>query len=105
MSSYEIKFRTGTAPEAIAAPHGLPGLPRAPDDTALIGQAQAGDWKAFVEVSSHYDRSILALALRLTRSEREARDLFQQALVETYRELRTFRFQCSFYLWIHQIVA
>ena len=106
MRSFEVKFRTGTAPEAMTASQGaIPGLPYAPDDAALIRQAQAGHWEAFAEVASRYDRAILALALRLAHSEREARDLFQKALLQTYRELRSYRFQCSFYLWIYRIAA
>jgi len=105
MRSVEAKLRTGGSTDGTA---GLrPGFPGryAADDTALIRQAQAGRWEAFLEVASHYDRSILALALRLTGSERQARSLFQQALLESYRELRHYRFQCSFYLWIYRNVA
>lgn len=102
MASLEAKFRTGTA----TGPHsGFASLPYTMDDTALIRQAQAGHWQAFAEVASHYDSAILALALRLTGSEREARELFQQALLQSYRELRNYRFHCSFYLWIYRIVA
>lgn len=75
------------------------------DETVLIRQAQAGGWEAFIELTSHYDSPILALALRLTNSEREARELFQRAFVRAYRELRNYRFQCSFYLWIYRIVV
>jgi len=105
MRSVEAKLRTaGTTHGAAGLGPGLAGH-YAADDTALIRQAQAGRWEAFLEVASHYDRSILALALRLTGSEREARSLFQQALVESYRQLRHYRFQCSFYLWIYGNVA
>lgn len=104
MSSLEVKFR----PDASAgstAHRGLPIRTDADDDARLIRHAQAGRWEAFAEVASHYDRAILALALRLTGSEREARELFQQAMVRAYRELAGYRFQCSFYLWIYRIVA
>jgi RNA polymerase sigma-70 factor (ECF subfamily) len=104
MSSLEVKFR----PDASAgstAHRGLPIRADADDDARLIRRAQAGRWEAFAEVAGHYDRAILALALRLTGSEREARELFQQALVRAYRELGGYRFQCSFYLWIYRIVA
>ena len=103
MGSVEAKLRTGTA-AATAAPHPS-GLAYVPDDTMLIRRAQAGHWEAFAQLATYYDRSILALALRITGSEREARDLFQGALLQAYRELRNYRFQCSFYLWIYRIVA
>ena len=103
MGSVEAKFRIGTA-TAPAGPHSA-GAAYVPDDTLLIRKAQAGHWEAFAQLASHYDRSILALALRITGSEREARDLVQGALLQAYRELRHYRFQCSFYLWIYRVVA
>ena len=104
MASLEAKFRTGAAGVPATAPHPA-SLSYVPDDTLLIRRAQAGHWGAFAELASRYDHSILALALRITGSEREARDLFQGALLQAYRELRNYRFQCSFYLWIYRVVV
>jgi len=75
------------------------------DESSLIREARSGSWEAFAELTTHYDRSVLALALHLTDSEREARELFRNALVTAYRELPGYRFQCTFYLWIYRIVA
>jgi len=75
------------------------------DESFLIRQARSGSWEAFAELSTHYDRTVLTLALRLTDSERDARELFRKAFVNAYRELPSYRFQCTFYLWIHRIVA
>lgn len=75
------------------------------DENSLIRQARGGRWEAFAELASHYDCSVLALGLRLAGSEHEARELFQKAFVTAYRELPSYRFQCSFYLWVHRIVA
>jgi RNA polymerase sigma-70 factor (ECF subfamily) len=110
MPSAGLKLRAGTAGKAevrISSP-GISHLrerTESSDDAGLIRQAQAGRWEAFAELASHYDAAILALALRLTGSEREARELFQAAFVKAYRELRSYRFQCSFYLWLYRIVA
>src|SRR5262249_2395891 len=76
-----------------------------PDETLLIHQAQAGRWDAFAELAGHYDAPILALALRLTGSEREASRLFQTIFTRAYEDLRGYRFRCSFYLWIYRIVV
>jgi len=106
MPSLEVKFRGNAAAGSEANRQGgFASIAYSGDDTVLIRQAQAGQWEAFAEVTSHYDRAILALALRLTESERDARELFQQALLQAYRELRNYRFQCSFYLWIYRVVA
>jgi len=75
------------------------------DESALIREARSGSWEAFAELTTYYDRAVLALALHLTDSEREARELFRNAFVTAYRELPSYRFQCTFYLWIYRIVA
>lgn len=108
MSSADLKLRShqtgGSQAVAVPRPH-FADRANSSSDADLIRQAQAGRWEAFAELASHYDSSILALTLRLGRSEREARDLFQAALVNAYQELRSYHFQCSFYLWIYRIVA
>src|SRR5215470_18452311 len=76
-----------------------------PDEILLIHQAQAGRWDAFAELAGHYDAPILALALRVTGSEREASKLFQVIFSRAYEELRGYRFRCSFYFSIYRIVA
>jgi len=75
------------------------------DEALLIREARSGSWEAFAELTTHYDRSVLALALHLTDSDREATELFRKAFVTAYRELPRYGFQCSFYLWIYRIVA
>lgn len=71
----------------------------------LIRQAQTGRWESFAELATHYDSPVLALALRVTGNERDARELFQASFARAYRELRSYRFHCSFYLWIYRIVV
>ena len=82
-----------------------PTIAHRAEEGLLIRQAQAGRWESFAELASHYDSPLLALALRLAGSEREARELFQEAFVRAYRELKSYRFQCSFYLWIYRIAV
>src|SRR5438270_2965068 len=75
------------------------------DDNALIREAQRGNRAAFEELVRHYDQAVLRLALRLTGSESDAQDIFQDAFLKAYRNLGSFRFECSFYTWIYRIVT
>ena len=75
------------------------------DDTVLVRQAQRGDTAAFEELIRHYDQAILCFALHLTRSQQDARDIYQESLLRAYSNLPLFRFECSFYTWIFRIVA
>ncbi len=76
-----------------------------PTDVALIRAAQQGDHDAFEELVRLYDQSVLRLALNLLRSEEDARDAYQEAFLKAYRNLGSFRFECSFHTWLYRIVT
>jgi len=75
------------------------------DDTLLIRQAQMGDATAFEELVRQYDRAVLRLAVHLTGSQEDGRDIYQEAFLRAYINLASFRFECSFYTWIYRIVT
>jgi len=75
------------------------------NDAELIRAAQQGDRAAFEELVRLYDQPVLRLALHLTGSEHEAKDIYQEAFLKAYRNLGSFRFECSFYTWIYRIVT
>jgi RNA polymerase sigma-70 factor, ECF subfamily len=80
-----------------------PGL--AMDETALIRAAQGGDHAAFEQLVRAYDQSVLRLAMNLLRSPEDAHDVYQDAFLRVYRNLHTFRFDCSFHTWLYRIVT
>lgn len=75
------------------------------NDADLIRAAQQGDQAAFEELVRQYDQAVLRLALHLTGNEQDARDIYQDAFLKAYRNLGSFRFECSFYTWIYRIVT
>jgi RNA polymerase sigma-70 factor (ECF subfamily) len=75
------------------------------DDTTLIREAQRGNRAAFEVLVRHYDQSVLRLALHLTGSEADSQDIQQDAFLKAYKNLGSFRFECSFYTWIYRIVT
>lgn len=72
---------------------------------ALIRAAQRGDQDAFEQLVRVYDQSVLRLAMNLLRSPEDARDVYQEAFLRVYRNLHTFRFDCSFHTWLYRIVT
>ena len=80
-------------------------IPALSHDAALIRAAQQGDHDAFEQLVRLYDQSVLRLALNMLRSEDDARDVYQEALLKAYRNLGTFRFECSFHTWLYRIVT
>jgi RNA polymerase sigma-70 factor (ECF subfamily) len=43
--------------------------------------------------------------MNLLRSPDEARDVYQEAFLKVYRNLDSFRFDCSFHTWLYRIVT
>ena len=83
----------------------MAGQERRIDDTMLIREAQRGNRGAFEELVRHYDQAVLRLALHLTGNEPEAQDVYQDAFLKAYKNIGSFRFECSFYTWIYRIVT
>lgn len=75
------------------------------NDAELIREAQRGNRQAFEDLVRQYDHAVLRLALHLTGSEQDAKDIYQDAFLKAYRNLGSFRFECSFYTWIYRIVT
>jgi RNA polymerase sigma-70 factor (ECF subfamily) len=75
------------------------------DEAALIRAAQAGDTGAFERLVQNYDQSVLRLAMNLLRSPEDASDVYQEAFLRVYRNLHSFRFDCSFHTWLYRIVT
>jgi RNA polymerase sigma-70 factor (ECF subfamily) len=76
-----------------------------PQVDSLIRAAQRGDQEAFEHLVRAYDQSVLRLAMNLLRSPEDARDVYQEAFLRVYRNLHTFRFDCSFHTWLYRIVT
>src|SRR5438128_662302 len=75
------------------------------DEPSVIRAVQAGDRDAFEQLVRAYDQSVLRLALNLLRSPEDARDVYQEAFLRVYRNIHTFRFDCSFHTWLYRIVT
>ncbi|MGE5647745.1 MAG: RNA polymerase sigma factor [Acidobacteriota bacterium] len=80
-------------------------VPAAVDEAALIRAAQKGDQTAFERLVRVYDRGVLRLAMNLLRSPEDAYDVYQEAFLRVYRNLDSFRFDCSFGTWLYRIVT
>src|SRR6266542_3998599 len=84
---------------------GTVGARVSPQVDTLIRAAQAGDQDAFEQLVRTYDQSVLRLAMNLLQSPEDARDAYQEAFLRVYRNLHTFRFDCSFHTWLYRIVT
>ena len=74
-------------------------------ESALIRAAQDGDQRAFEQLVRQYDQAVLRLAMNLLRSPEEAKDIYQESFLRVYRNLSSFRFDCTFHTWLYRIVT
>ncbi len=75
------------------------------DEQELIRAAQRGDQRAFEQLVRLYDQNVLRLAMNLLRSPEDANDIYQEAFLRVFKNLHTFRFDCSFHTWLYRIVT
>ena len=74
-------------------------------DCFLAREVQGGNQAAFAQLVHAHDQAVLRLALRITGSQSDAQDIYQEAFLKVYKKLGSFRFECSFSTWIYRIVT
>jgi RNA polymerase sigma-70 factor (ECF subfamily) len=72
-------------------------------DSQLVSQAQDGEVLAFEELVKRYQRDIYNLACRLVADVEEARDMAQQAFLQAFIHIKSFRQQSQFKTWLFRI--
>jgi len=79
-------------------------LPEPADDETLVRAARAGNLEAYNRLVRQYERQAYAVALRLLRRPEQAEDATQDAFLQAYRALDSFR-GGSFRAWLVRIVT
>lgn len=78
---------------------------KAAPETQLIARAQRGDEFAFSELYETHKRRVYSLCLRMTGNTAEAEDLSQEAFLQLFRKISTFRGESAFSTWLHRLVV
>lgn len=73
--------------------------------SALVLQAQEGDHEAFASLFERHKKKVHSICMRMTGSAAEAEDLTQDAFVQVFRKLSTFRGDSLFSTWLHRIAV
>src|SRR5262249_7176498 len=72
-------------------------------DTELIARAQTGEESAFEELFYAHKRRIYHLCLRMIGNAAEAEELMQEAFLQLFRKIHTFRGESAFSTWLHRV--
>ena len=68
-----------------------------------IEKAKRGDAEAFQALYDRHKRRVYSLCLRMTANTAEAEDLAQEAFLQLYRKIATFRGESAFSTWLHRL--
>jgi len=74
-------------------------------DLALASQAGKGDMEAFEKLYERHSRRVYSLCLRMTQNAAEAEDLAQEAFIQLFRKIGSFRGESAFTTWLHRLVV
>lgn len=77
----------------------------AESQTQLIARAQQGDEAAFEALYTAHKRRVYSLCLRMTSDPADAEDLAQEAFLQLFRKISTFRGESAFTTWLHRLVV
>ena len=74
-------------------------------DYQLARKVADGDMQAFEELYSRYHRRLYNLCLRMTRSSAEAEDLTQEAFIQIYHKIGSFRGESALITWLYRLTT
>ena len=82
-----------------------PVIASAPDESALVSRALAGDESAFAELVRLGAPAALGAARRITGDRMLAEDAAQEAFLRAFRALKNYRHESSFAAWVRRIAV
>jgi RNA polymerase sigma-70 factor, ECF subfamily len=82
-----------------------PTEPVAWTEAEAIRRAQAGDPAAFDYLYQLHSRRVYALCLRMVSNPADAEDLTQEAFLQLFRKIGTFRGESAFSTWLHRMTV
>jgi RNA polymerase sigma-70 factor (ECF subfamily) len=74
-------------------------------DVELVRRAQQGDADAFSVMFSAHRTKVYSLCLRMTSNAAEAEDLTQDAFLQVFRKLASFRGDSALSTWLYRVTV
>jgi len=74
-------------------------------DLEMVERARAGDPEAFATLFQTHKVKIYSICLRMTNNTAQAEDLTQDAFLQVFRKLSTFRGDSALSTWLHRIAV
>ncbi len=74
-------------------------------EAEAIERAKQGDASAFEALYNLHKRRVYSLCLRMTANTAAAEDLTQEAFLQLFRKIGTFRGESAFSTWLHRMAV
>jgi RNA polymerase sigma-70 factor (ECF subfamily) len=74
-------------------------------ESSLIQRAQAGDEQAFATLYQMHKKRVYSVCLQMTRDVADAEDLTQEAFLQVFRSVNSFRGDSAFSTWLYRIAV
>jgi RNA polymerase sigma-70 factor, ECF subfamily len=74
-------------------------------DLDMVKRAQQGDGEAFAALFHQHKARLYSVCLRMTNNTAEAEDLTQDAFLQVFRKLATFRGDSALSTWLYRIAV
>lgn len=74
-------------------------------DASLVALAKMGDFGAFEQLVSRYERRLFATAMRIVGRREDAEEVVQDTLTSVIEHLPDFRQESRFYTWLMRIAV
>jgi RNA polymerase sigma-70 factor, ECF subfamily len=75
------------------------------DEQTLMVRAQEGDVRSFEVLARRHQAALYRLAVRVMGDPGEAEDALQEALLDAWRRIGTFRGDSAFSTWMYRVVT
>lgn len=81
------------------------GPPYPDRHTELVKRCQQGERRAQYDLYQQYVKAMYNVCLRIVNHEAEAEDVLQEAFIDAFTHINSFRGQSTFGAWLKQIVV
>jgi RNA polymerase sigma-70 factor, ECF subfamily len=101
----EFLLYTPDMASSVAGGDRTPAIPADMPEAEAIRLACRGDSRAFERLYKLHSGRVYRLCLRITGNPSESEDFTQEAFLQLFRKIHTFRGESSFSTWLHRLTV
>ena len=101
-------YMTSATPMNVSTVSGIPQRAESQRDDSegtIVQRAQRGDEQALAALYQLHNKLVYSVCLRMTKDVAEAEDLTQEAFIQVFRNLNSFRGGSAFSTWLYRVAV